>query len=260
MILETEGLEFSYDDEIRVLNDIDLELKKGEIMAVIGPNGSGKSTLLKCLDNILESQRGRVLVDGVDIDEYDLGELPKKIGYVPQVEEKGFLSTVLDTVLMGRKPYISWKPSDKDLRITEEIIEELGIKSIAMRDIHNLSGGQRQKVFIARAVAQQPDILLLDEPTSSLDLKHQLEVLNIIKEQTEEGIGVIMAIHDLNMAVRYSDRIVMLKDGEIYESGDREIITPERIERVYDVKVHVGEHEGWMIVIPEEPVSSLQDQ
>ncbi len=257
MILEATDIEFSYEKGGKVLKEIDLELDEGEIMAVIGPNGSGKSTLLKCLDNILEPESGEVYLDGSPIDAYQRTDLSKKIGYVPQVEEKSFPKTVFDTVLMGRKPYISWKPSEKDLTVVKDLLEELGLKDIAMRDVHELSGGQRQKVFIARALAQRPDILLLDEPTNSLDLKHQLEVLDIIKNQTEEGIGVIMAIHDLNMAVRYSDEITMLKDGEIYESGDREIITSEKIENVYEVKVHIGEHEGWMIVTPEEPVSNL---
>ena len=131
------------------------------------------------------------------------------------------------------------------------------LSDFAMRDINELSGGQRQKVFVARALAQQPEIMLLDEPTSNLDLKHQLEVLSIIKEQTKRGISSIIAIHDLNMAIRYSDRIVMLKEGNVYASGGMDVVNQDNIREVYEVKVHVGDHAGWLTVTPDEPIGEL---
>ena len=255
--LKAVGIDFAYNGGPLVLEDVDIELRKGEILALVGPNGSGKSTLLKCLADFHRPERGKILMDGQLITDYSLNEKAKKLGYVPQIENISFPSTVFDTILMGRKPYISWKPSKKDKQIVSDIIEKLELNDLAMRDINELSGGQRQKVFIARALAQQPDIMLLDEPTSNLDLKHQLEVLNIIREQTKKGISSIIAIHDLNMAIRYSDKIVMLKEGNVYASGGMEVVNTENIEEVYEVKVHVGDHAGWLTVTPDEPISNF---
>lgn len=256
MKLEIKGLNFAYDKSKLVLKNVSFSLDQGDILAVIGPNGSGKSTLLKCINNILSPNEGDISLDGKKIEKYSMRDLSKKIGYVPQIEQRGFPSTVFDTILMGRKPYISWEPSSKDLKIVSDIIERLDLKDLSMREINQLSGGQRQKVFVARALAQQPDILLLDEPTSNLDLKHQLEVLDIIKKEVENGRSAIIAIHDLNMAVRYSDNLVMLKEGKVFASGGLEVINSKNIESVYDVKVHVGEHAGWPIVTPDSPIKS----
>ncbi|MGM0510536.1 MAG: ABC transporter ATP-binding protein [Thermoplasmatota archaeon] len=256
-VLEAQGIDFAYNGGPLVLKDVGLELNGGEIVALVGPNGSGKSTLLKCLADFHRPNKGSVRLDGRDITDLSLEEKARKVSYVPQIEKTSFPSTVFDTVLMGRKPYIAWKPSKKDIEIVSGLLEKLGLEKLAMRDINELSGGQRQKVFIARALAQHPDVMLLDEPTSDLDLKHQLEVLDIIKEQTHEGISALIAIHDLNMAVRYSDRIIMLREGEVFASGGMEIITPENIEEVYEVKVYVGEHAGWLTITPDKPVREI---
>ena len=259
-VLEARGIDFAYNGGPSVLKKVDLELGMGEIVTLVGPNGSGKSTLLKCLADFHTPKEGSVRLDSRDIKDFSLEEKARKLSYVPQIERISFPSTVFDTVLMGRKPYIAWKPSRKDIDIVSGLIQELGLEKLAMRDINELSGGQRQKVFLARALAQHPEVLLLDEPTSDLDLKHQLEVLNIIKEQTDEGISALIAIHDLNMAVRYSDRIIMLKAGEVFASGGMEIITPENIEEVYEVKVHVGDHAGWLTITPDKPVKDYRSQ
>lgn len=257
MRLEVDGLDFSYDKEEKVLEDIAFSLDEGKILAIIGPNGSGKTTLLKCIGDILTPDRGNVRLDGEELCELVQQDRARKIGYVPQVESKGFPSTVYDTILMGRKPYISWKPSEKDRKIVSDIIDMLDIEHLAMKEINELSGGQRQKVFVGRALAQQPELLLLDEPTSDLDLKHKLEVLNMIRREVDAGPSAILAIHDLNMAVRYSDKIVMLKNGRVYDSGGLDVITPENIESVYGVKVYITEHEGWLTVTPDRPVSGI---
>ncbi|MFW6048000.1 MAG: ABC transporter ATP-binding protein [Candidatus Natronoplasma sp.] len=257
MILDIKDLSFSYDGQEKVLDDVSVSLDEGEILAVIGPNGSGKTTLIKCIGNILTAQKGSIELDRKRLDSYERKEIARKIGYVPQVESKGFPSTVYDTILMGRKPYISWEPSERDLEIVSNIIEKLGLEPISMKEINELSGGQRQKVFVARALAQQPDLLLLDEPTSDLDLKHKLEVLNIIRQQVDQGISAILAIHDLNMALRYSDKIVMLKEGNVFDSGGLDVVTQENIEAVYGVKVYITEHEGWLTVTPDKPVKGM---
>ncbi|MCK8827173.1 ABC transporter ATP-binding protein [Natroniella acetigena] len=254
MKLEVEGLEFSYQQE-KVLENIELKVDAGQILGIIGPNGSGKSTLLKCINGILEPDTGEIWLNGNNLAEFSRNELAQNIGYVPQKENRKFPANVFDTVLLGRKPYISWKPTEEDLTIVAEIIDMLCLESISMRDVNCLSGGQRQKVMIGRALAQQPEVMLLDEPTSELDLKHQLEVLNVVKAQVAHGVSAIMAIHDLSLAGRYCDKVVMLDNGQIFDAGGLEILTPKNIESVYDVKVSIKDHRGSKLVIPEEPIA-----
>jgi iron complex transport system ATP-binding protein len=211
------------------------------VLSIVGPNGSGKTTLLKCIDRILKPNQGAVLVDGRDVANIGLGELAKIMGYVPQSSTSTFPFTVFDMVLMGRKPYIQWSVGERDKEIVAEILTFLGISKLAARHFNEISGGEQQKVIVARALAQQPQILLLDEPTSNLDIKHQLEVLSIIKDLTRSRqLSVIMAMHDLNLASRFSDRMIMLKHGSIFAVGTpKSVLTEENIESVYGVKSHV---------------------
>ncbi|MEW5919620.1 MAG: ABC transporter ATP-binding protein [Bacillota bacterium] len=252
MIFEIKGISFSYNSK-PVLQELSLTLNAGEILGLIGPNGSGKSTLLKCMDNILKPCAGCILVDGKMLNEMKRETIAKKIGFVPQREGSRFPSTVFDAVLIGRKPHITWKPAEKDLKITTEIIKKLNISDIAMRDLDAISGGQRQKVFIARALVQEPEILLLDEPTNNLDMRHQLEVLDIVKKQTQTGVSAVIAIHDLNLAGRYCDKLVMLYNGCIFAAGGPEILHPDNIKPVYGVQASVLTHRGKQYVIPEYP-------
>jgi len=233
-------LSFSY-KSIAALKDVELELGLNEVMSIVGPNGSGKSTLLKCIDRILKPNNGAVLIDGRDAANIRLGELSKIVGYVPQSSTSTFPFTVFDVVLMGRRPYIRWSVSESDKEIVAEILNFLGISELAARYFNELSGGEQQKVIVARALAQQPHILLLDEPTSNLDIKHQLEVLSIVKGLTRSSqLSVIMAMHDLNLASRFSDRMLMLKRGCVFAVGTPEsVLTEENIESVYGVKSHV---------------------
>jgi len=233
-------LSFNY-KSVAALKDVELELGLDEVLGIVGPNGSGKSTLLKCIDRILKPNQGAVLIDGRDAANIGLGELSKIIGYVPQSSTSTFPFTVFDVVLMGRRPYIRWSVSESDKEIVAEILKFLGISELAARHFNELSGGEQQKVIVARALAQQPQILLLDEPTSNLDIKHQLEVLSIVKSLTRSRqLSVIMAMHDLNLASRFSDRMLMLKHGCIFAVGTPEsVLTEENIESVYGVKSHV---------------------
>lgn len=253
--VEITDLEFSY-DSVPVLEDVRLRLGKGETLAIIGPNASGKTTLLKCINRILKPRKGSILIDGVALDNLGKRDIAKKMGHVPQAGEGSFPTTVFDTVLMGRKPHGGWKPREDDLKAASQVVHKLDLEDIAMRDIGEISGGQRQKVLIARALAQGPEVLLLDEPTSSLDLRHQLEVLDIVEEVTEDGVSTAMAIHDLNLALRYSDKILMLKEGKIFAAGGKEVLTPENIEAVYGVRASVEERFGRPLVIPEAPVAN----
>jgi iron complex transport system ATP-binding protein len=234
-------LSFNYTG-VQVLKDIELEVGLGEMLSIVGPNGSGKSTLLKCINRILKTKQNAVLIDGEDAFKLNLKELAKLMGYVPQSSTSAFPFTVFDVVMMGRKPYIRWNVGERDNEIVAEMLEFLGISHLAMRHFTELSGGEQQRVIIARALAQQPQLLLLDEPTSSLDIKHQLDILCMLKglAQSKER-SVIVSMHDLNLASRFSDRMLMLKQGCIYAVGTPEtVLTEENIEVVYGIKAHVS--------------------
>lgn len=241
MELIINDVRFSY-RSFEALKGISFELRESEILGIIGPNGSGKTTLLKCINKILEPKQGEILLDGRKIRKMKRIEVAKNLGYVPQNAHAGFDSpTVFDVVLMGRRPYIEWRCCDKDTEKVWEILAMLHIESLAMRKFDELSGGQQQKVLIARALAQEAKVLLLDEPTSNLDIRHQLEVMNLIERLvTEKNLAGITAIHDLNLASRYCDKIVMMKEGKIFAAGrvDR-VLTPENIEKVYGVRVAI---------------------
>lgn len=249
MILSVQGLDFKYPSH-KVLKDVSFSLEKGECLAILGTNGTGKSTLLKCINRILKPQKGSVLIDELDISKLNQIELAKRIGYVSQ-SNSTIRTTVFDAVLIGRKPYIKWDVTKKDLDIVNNAIKMLGLEKYALRYIDELSGGELQKVIIARALAQEPKVLMLDEPTSSLDLKNQLEVINIIKNVVNNNkISALVTIHDLNLALRFADKFILLKDGKIFAAGGQEVMTPKNIERVYSVPVKVEKISSKMIVVP----------
>jgi iron complex transport system ATP-binding protein len=177
-------------------------------------------------------------------------ELAQKMGYVEQ-QRQGSRTTVFDAVLMGRKPYIRWEATRRDLAIVDQILTRLELSAFALRFLDELSGGELQKVTIARALAQQPKVLLMDEPTSSLDLKNQLEVLALTREICQSGeISVVAAMHDLNLALRFADRFILLKDGEVFIAGGKEIITAETLHTVYGVSVAVESFNDNKVIIP----------
>jgi iron complex transport system ATP-binding protein len=240
MNLEINNLSFGY-ASAPVLKDITFKVNLGEVVSIVGPNGSGKSTLLKCINRILKPKQNTVLIDGQCTSKINLREMSKLLSYVPQSSSSSFPFTVFDVVLMGRRPYVNWKLTEKDHQIAAEMLDFLGIGSMAMRNFNELSGGEQQKVVIARALAQQPQILLFDEPTSYLDIKHQLDILHILKSLSQlSARAVVVSIHDLNLACRFSDRMIMLKKGKIYAVGSpEEVLTETNIEAVYDVKVAV---------------------
>jgi iron complex transport system ATP-binding protein len=249
MILSVQGLGFKYPSQ-NVLKNVSFSLEKGECLAVLGTNGTGKSTLLKCINRILKPQKGTIIIDKYEIQKLNQVELAQKIGYVSQ-SNQCFRSTVFDTILIGRKPYIKWDVTKKDLDIVNKAIKMLELEKYSLRYIDELSGGEFQKVIIARALAQEPDVLMFDEPTSSLDLKNQLEVIDIIKKVVKsKGISAVVTIHDLNLALRFADKFVLLKDGKIFAAGGIEIMTSENIEHVYSVPVKVEQLSNTTVIVP----------
>ena len=257
--LKIKELEFNY-ASVHVLKDICIQLSESEMLGVVGPNGAGKSTLLRCIDRILKPANGSILLDEREIKKMSRIEIARHMGYVPQGSTHVFPATVFDTVLMGRRPHLRWHSNEQDVEKVEEILKLLGIERFAMRDFNELSGGQQQKVAIARALAQEADVLLLDEPTSNLDIKHQLEVMEIIRNLVrKKEISAVMAIHDLNLASRYADRVVMMNGGEIFDAGDAaSVLTPEKIKHVYDVEVEVNNHGGRPYIVPIRPANSSE--
>ena len=251
MILKLRDVSFAYRSET-VLEDVTFEVHEGELVAILGPNGVGKTTLLRCINAVLKPKLGSVLVDNEDIRHLHPTEVAKRIGYVAQKSESARL-TAFDAILLGRKPYIRWNVSKHDMEIVDAAINRLGLEHLMLRYIDEMSGGEFQKVCIARAIVQEPKILLLDEPTASLDLKNQLDILGFIKHVvTGHGITGLMAVHDLNTALRYSDRFLFMKEGRILAFGSIEEVTTHMIEEVYGVKVILEECRGHTVVIPVE--------
>jgi iron complex transport system ATP-binding protein len=244
------GLTFSYNSH-KILDDLNVVVDDSEILGLVGPNGSGKTTLIKCIDRILKP-KGSILLDGKEIENMSRQEVARQIGYVPQSSSTPLATTVFDTVLMGRRPHISWRVTDADLDKVAEVLERLHLGDLAMRDFSQLSGGQKQKVLIARALAQEPAVLLLDEPTSNLDMKHQLEVMETVSSLVKEkNISAVMAIHDLNLAARFSDRLVMLKDGQVYAAGEPKVLLNEaNICKVYGIEAMVINALGRPYIVP----------
>ncbi|KLK88557.1 iron ABC transporter ATP-binding protein [Methanoculleus sediminis] len=255
MILDVDGVAFNY-RSAPVIRDITFDLRPHQILAILGPNGVGKTTLLKCMNAILRPRAGSVLIEGADLLTADRMEIARKVGYVPQRCEAARL-TVFDAVLLGRRPHIGWDVTEKDIRIVEAAIRMLSLENLTLRYIDEMSGGELQKVSIARALVQEPRVLLLDEPTSSLDLKNQIEILGIVRHVTaEHDVAAVMTMHDLNMALRYADRFILLKDGVIHAAGGSDVVTPEIIEAVYGVPVTVERYNGYRFVVPLEPESA----
>ena len=249
MILTVQGIRFHYPGR-PVLEEASFAVEKGEVLAILGTNGTGKTTLLKCLNRILTPAAGTVLIKDEPISAFSRNALAQKMGYVEQ-QRSGSRATVFNTVLLGRKPYIRWDITQNDMAIAAQALETLGLEAYALRYLDELSGGELQKVVIARALAQEPEILLMDEPTSSLDLKNQIEVVNLIRQiSRERGIAAVVAMHDLNLALRFADRFILLKDKTIYAAGGSEVMTPENIEAVYAVPVAIAVHNGSRVVIP----------
>lgn len=248
--LEVENLSFDFPTKA-VLKEVSFTLHGGDCVAVLGTNGVGKSTLLKCLNRVLHHKEGRVAVDGECVKTMTRNSLAQKIGYVAQRNEFSH-TTVFDAVLLGRKPYIKWDITQEDIHLVQGIIEKMSLSSFAMRNVNQLSGGEMQKVAIARALAQQPTILLFDEPTSNLDLKNQLEVIKLIKSVvTGSNLSALVTMHDLNLAIRFADQFIFMREGRIFAAGGRDILTEENIRKVYQVEVDIHYHKGTPVVIPQ---------
>ena len=242
MKLRIDRLSFSYRQRT-VLDKIDFTVSGGELVCLVGPNGAGKSTLIKCINQILTPSTGTVQLDDRPLNRMGRKEIAALFGYVPQAARHAFPATVFDTVLLGRRPFLNWTVGEENRDMIYEVLVEMGLDHLALRHFDELSGGEQQKALIARALVQTPKVLLLDEPTSSLDLFHQLDVMDRVAAiVATQNICAVMAIHDLNLAALYADRMVFLKSGAILEDGPpAQVLSKELVHSVYGVNASISE-------------------
>lgn len=249
MRLEVSGVCYTYGKE-RVLDGVSFEAKENSIVSILGANGAGKTTLLKCLCNILRPNSGSITLDGREMLALKGEALARRVGFVPQRVPVSAM-TVFDAVLLGRKPHVKLAVTKKDLEIVSEILEAMGLTPLALRHLHQISGGEFQKVHIARALAQEPQILILDEPSNNLDMANQHKSLHLVEAiARQRGMCTIMTMHDVNLALHYSDVFLFLAKGKVLAFGGKEIITEGLMREVYGVESEIIDHKGVPFVVP----------
>jgi iron complex transport system ATP-binding protein len=258
VILNVAGIECRY-GSIKVLDEVNLSVKPGDFVGVLGPNGSGKTTLLKSISRILKPHKGTILLDDEDIYSLESIDVAKKLAVVPQDTSIGFSFNALDIVLMGRNPHMSrfQMESKKDMTIAKRVMILTNTWQFANRPINELSGGEKQRVIIARAIAQEPQLLLLDEPLTHLDIINQLEIMDLVKQlSVNEKIIILAVFHDLNLAARYCNSAILLNKGKIFSAGTlSEVLTSKNIKSVFNVNAIVQKHlvTNSIYVIPLSP-------
>ncbi len=248
-IIKSECLSGGYGEKI-VISDISFEVKTGDFLGIIGPNGSGKSTLLRLMSKIITPQKGKVVFENTDLKEMSLKNLSRRIAFVPQDTIVNFSYTSKEIVLLGRIPHLKRLQHERklDYEIADKALELTGSSYLKNRYINELSAGERQRIFISRALAQEPSLILLDEPTSHLDIGHQIQLLDLLKKLNKENnLTIIIVLHDLNLASEYCDSLLLLDKGRIYKQGSPvDVLTYQNIEKVYQT----------LVVVKENPISS----
>ncbi len=245
-LLSVKDLSFNW-GENEVLKGINFTIQPREIVAILGVNGAGKSTLIKCINRIIKMDSGSVKVFSNDLQSFNLIGLSKLMSYVPQSVRSSFGIDVFDVVLLGRRPHITWRVSTRDRNIVSETIRFLSLEEFAFRRFDQLSGGERQRVIIAKAVAQDANLILMDEPTSDLDLKNQIGTMKSIKQiiSQSQDKAALIAIHDINIAAKFADRILLLHEGKIVSNGTPSgVLTPENIATVFGVTSQIIPSKG----------------
>ncbi len=253
-VLEAGHVVFRYGDN-RVLDDVSLALRGGEMLGVIGPNGSGKSTLLRLLSGVLRPAAGEVELHGRAVGSYTQRELARRVAVVPQETLIEFPFSVTEVVLMGRSPHLGGFAfeGDRDIEVAQLAMQRTGVLHLAKRSIHELSGGERQRVILARALAQEAQVFLLDEPAAFLDIRHAVELYDLLADLLKEGKSVLTVLHDLNLAAMYCDRVGLLKGGRLIQVGaPTDVITYANITAAYETEVYVDTNDitGAVNVLP----------
>lgn len=257
-VIDVRRFSFRFGSKL-VLRDVSFEVAQGEYLSIVGPNGAGKTTLLKCLGRLLGGGTGRIEIFGRPLQSYRQKELARRIGYVPQADGRAFPFTVEQFVLMGRYPYLSpfTAINREDRRAAREAMDVTSTRQFADRTLDTLSGGERQKVYIAAALTQGADVLLLDEPTTFLDYRHQAEIRALLtRANKESGVTIVAVTHDLNQAALQSDRIVALRDGAVVFCGrPEEIMQADVLRRIYDASLLLVDHPdvAMPVIVPRVP-------
>ena len=251
-MMQIKNISYHYKGGPNVLKDISFDIEPGQFLAILGNNGVGKSTLLKCFNHILRPATGEVILDGENLLRMSSREVAKRVAFVSQSVPNTQM-TVHDVVMLGRKPYMKWGFTEHDHTIVHDAMDRLGVNAMRGRFLNQLSGGEKQKVILARALAQQPKVLLLDEPTSALDIQNQYHVLKLVRDIChKDQITAIVVIHDLNLALQFCDRFLLMKDGEVYRYGDRSILDCEALRYAYGVNAKVVQIEGRHMILVDE--------
>lgn len=260
-LLEVKNISFAYDEDRKIFENISFTLEKGDVMCILGPNGTGKTTLIKCLNGLHDIDSGEILLENQNIKSLSFKEISKYIGYIPQTHTPTFPFSVMDVVIMGRAPYISLteSPREKDIKIAENALKDLGIYRLKDKEYTNLSGGERQLVFLARILAQQPDILILDEPTSHLDFGNQIKFLQIIDKLASLGLSIIMSSHFPDHAFLSSNKVAIMKDGTFIDFGVPDaVVTEDNLKNAYNIDVKLIElDENRKVCVPMKTNLSL---
>jgi iron complex transport system ATP-binding protein len=245
-VLLTKDLSYKHSETFSI-EDINIEIKKGEIVSLIGPNGSGKSTMLRIISNLLKPMGGAVLLDGNEIQTLSRKGIAKKLAMLPQIQNHNLDLTVRELVEFGRNPHKGWFQSlnEEDEQIIDWALEVTSLQSYEYRFLQSLSGGERQRAWIAMAIAQRPKVLLLDEPTTYLDIAHQLEVMELVQMLNERfDMTIVIVLHDINQAAQHSDRIIVLKDGQIHYNGNAQtVICKQMFQEIFEIDVEIY-HDG----------------
>lgn len=263
-LLAIEDLAFGYTGQ-SLLYGVQVRVRHGEMVGLLGPNGSGKTTLLRLVSGVLRTRQGRILLDGKELTAWGRRGVAQRVAVVPQEMQVPFAFTVEQMVALGRTPHISLfgTRTSRDREIAREAMEVAEVSTLAERVFNELSGGERQRVMVAMALAQQPRLLLLDEPTSHLDIKYQIEVLELVRRLNREtGVTVIAALHDLNLAARYFPRLLLFQRGIVADGSPAEVLEPRLLQRVYGVSVQVGVMRGaeHLSVLPPGNLASIEDE
>ena len=257
-MLIVEKLGYHYKGRPAVLQNVNFSAEDGELLAILGNNGVGKSTMLKCFNKILTPDRGKILLDGENLLQMTARQAAQRVAFVAQSVPSAQL-TVHDMVMLGRRPYMKWGFTEEDHQIVHHAMAQLRIEPLRGRFLNELSGGERQKVMLARALAQQPKLLLLDEPTSSLDIQNQYQVLEIVRDICRaQQLTAIMVIHDLNLALRFCDRFVLLRQGGVYTCGKKDILDRTALREVYHVDAEVVDVHRQSVVLVDERDDALR--
>lgn len=263
VVIRVEGLSYRY-NSVSALDGLTFEVRRGEFVGLVGPNGSGKTTLLKCLSRVLTPHGGVVMLDGREIRKMSPLEVARVCAFVPSEFPAGVSLPVVDVVLLGRHPHVKgvWWEDERDEEVAVEAMERLKISRFANRKLEELSSGEKQRVMLAKALSQEARVLLVDEPVAYLDIGFQLEIMEVLRRLADEGVTIIAAMHQLSLAARYCDKLIVLKKGRIVACGSpEEVISEELIEEVYGVRAFVQRVPGvGLVVVPVATVDRGEDR